>query len=65
MDGSEILGLIVIAYFVPAFVAWHRRHPQTKAIFALDLLLGWTFVGWVLALVWALTAIPDQQQRPQ
>jgi Superinfection immunity protein len=29
------------------------------AIFALNLLLGWTVVGWVIALVWALTKDQD------
>jgi Superinfection immunity protein len=45
-------------YFLPALVARRRAHPKTTAIFALNLLLGWTFVGWVAALVWALTAPP-------
>ncbi len=50
-----ILGLL--AYFVPALVAVKRMHHQTSAILALNLLLGWTFIGWVAALVWALTAV--------
>lgn len=42
-------------YFLPALVAFNRYHPETRAITALDLLLGWSVVGWVAALVWALT----------
>jgi len=37
-------------------VAYGRRHKNADAIFTLDLLLGWTLIGWVAALVWALTA---------
>ena len=41
-------------YFIPAYVANKRDHRNATAIFALNLLLGWTFLGWAVALVWAL-----------
>jgi hypothetical protein len=47
-----VLGLL---YLVPLFIAIARRHPQQNAIGALNFFLGWTFIGWVLSLVWALT----------
>jgi len=50
------LGLLL--YLFPTFVAERRRHRQITAIVALNLLLGWTFLGWVAALVWALTVPP-------
>jgi hypothetical protein len=45
--------LAVALYFLPAMTG-HRK-ANGGAIFALNLFLGWTFVGWVVALVWALT----------
>lgn len=42
-------------YLLPAFIAWRRRHLDVLAIFALNLLLGWTALGWIAALVWSLT----------
>ena len=45
-------------YLLPAVVAQVRRHHQTTTIIGLNLLLGWTFIGWAVALVWALTATP-------
>lgn len=42
-------------YFLPTFAASQRRHPQATAIFVLNLVLGWTFLGWAVALVWAFT----------
>jgi hypothetical protein len=48
-----VLLLILGVYFLPTIVA--GRHPNSSAIFVLNLLLGWTFVGWVIALVWACT----------
>jgi Superinfection immunity protein len=41
--------------FLPTLVAKSRNHPNTLAIFLVNLFLGWTFVGWVVALVWACT----------
>lgn len=45
----------ILFYLVPTLVAHNRKHHNLGAIFALNLLLGWTLVGWVAALVWALT----------
>jgi Superinfection immunity protein len=47
--------LLIALYILPSIVAGKRGHPQNVAIFALNILLGWTFIGWVAALVWALT----------
>ena len=42
-------------------VAAHRALSVSVAIGALNLLLKWTFIGWVAALVWAFTTV--QRQR--
>jgi Superinfection immunity protein len=44
---------LLCAYFLPSSIAKGAKHPQTTAIFLLNLLLGWTFLGWVVALIWA------------
>lgn len=45
-------------YFLPAIVAGARRHSSPGAVFVLNLFLGWTFLGWVLAFVWAMVNSP-------
>jgi Superinfection immunity protein/zinc-ribbon domain len=40
-------------YFLPAFLA--RNKPNFTAILLLNLFAGWTFIGWIIALVWALS----------
>ena len=52
-----LVGVAIALYFLPAIVASSRKHPQTVAIFLLNLLLGWTLLGWVAALVWSATAV--------
>lgn len=55
---SYIIPFIALAiYFFPTWLAGHRQHHNTGAIFALDLLLGWTVMGWIASLVWACTAV--------
>lgn len=43
----------IIVYFVPWFIASYNDHPRKHAIAALNLLLGWTFIGWAGALWWS------------
>lgn len=43
---------LIVIYFLPSLAA--SGHPNALAIFLLNLFLGWTFVGWVMALVWAV-----------
>ena len=57
-------GLLFIAglflYFLPSIIARDKRHAA--GIITLNFLLGWTFVGWIAAFIWALAAekeIPD------
>ena len=48
---------VAVLYCLPFLVAVLRRHPHTTAIFAAGVLLGWTVYGWLIALVWSLSAI--------
>lgn len=62
-----LLGLIFIVfgiafYFLPSIVG--RNKSNSGAIFVLNLLLGWTLVGWVVALVWALTVETQSPNTP-
>ncbi|HVN01550.1 MAG TPA: superinfection immunity protein [Caulobacteraceae bacterium] len=54
---AVLLGLAL--YFLPTFIAASRKKQNALTIFALNLLLGWTLVGWVVALIWSLS--PDPQ----
>ena len=49
--------LCLLLYFLPAIIANEKR--QGCAIGVLNLLLGWTIIGWVVALVWAFCNDPE------
>jgi len=51
--GGWLLLFLIGLYFLPSIVG--SRHHNASAIFILNLFLGWTFLGWVIALVWACT----------
>ena len=49
----------LLLYFLPAFLA--RKRSDFTAIFVLNLVAGWTFIGWIIALVWALSSGQQRQ----
>jgi len=51
---SVLITLLSLFYFLPFAIAYNKKRSNTGAIFALNLFLGWSLVGWVVALVWAL-----------
>ena len=52
-----VIAVGLFLYFIPSMVGRHKT--DAVAIFVFNFFLGWTFLGWVLALVWACTKDPD------
>jgi Superinfection immunity protein len=48
-----VLGILVPVYLFPWLIALWRAHPQSVPILLLTLFLGWTGLGWVVALIWS------------
>ena len=63
MDGFLILMLLL--YFLPSLIAGIRSHNNLNSILVLNLLLGWTVLGWIVALVWALGNGASRQQSTE
>jgi hypothetical protein len=49
-----VLGAFVAAYAAPTFVALGRRRETPGPTIVVNLLLGWTVIGWVVALAMAV-----------
>jgi hypothetical protein len=45
--------LIILLYFLPSIIGLNKHNIMS--IFALNLFLGWTFIGWVVSLFWAIS----------
>ena len=50
-----------VLYWLPTIIAIARHTHSALGVAALNFFLGWTGLGWVLALMWALAANPTQQ----
>ncbi len=46
-------GLPLLMYFLPSIIAAFRGKRDVLAIFLLNLFLGWSIIGWFVALIWA------------
>jgi hypothetical protein len=55
MSMGALIALLILPYWIPTIIAFVRHHPSKGGILAMNLFLGWTFIGWVLAFVWALS----------
>lgn len=54
-----IILAVPFIYVAPIITAGVRHHPQGLAITIVTIFLGWTFIGWVVALTWACTATKE------
>ena len=48
--------ILLALYFLPTIVAGGRHLPERSAIALLNIFFGWTFIGWIVALIWAIAA---------
>ena len=55
---SVLVFFSAVPYLVPTGIAAYRDHPEKTAIFLINLFLGWTIIGWIVALVWSCTGRP-------
>jgi hypothetical protein len=53
-----VLCLLCALYLAPFIIAARREHERLGGVLALNLLVGWTGIGWLLALRWALRPSP-------
>jgi hypothetical protein len=62
MDLLAVYVLVIMpsltVYWLPAIIAVARRVPAKAQVVIVNLFLGWTVVGWVVALVMAFRVVP-------
>ena len=44
---------VLALYFTPAIIGFSRKKDNKSSILLLNLFLGWSLIGWVVALIWA------------
>lgn len=54
--------VLFVMYWLPTIVAVVRRTPFVLSVAAVNFFLGWTIIGWFVALIMALAATPATQR---
>ena len=54
---ETVVGVFVV-YFLPGLLAQHRRAKNKNYVWLLNLLAGWTIIGWIAAFIWAVIDQP-------
>jgi hypothetical protein len=68
MAGMSLLMIVlivigVVIYFIPTFLGRKRGIPLTGWLFVVNLLVGWTLLGWIGCLLWAVLATPEPSSQ--
>ena len=62
IEGAVVLGAVML-YLVPAMIADARDREDAFAVTMVNILLGWTVIGWFAALVWARHPVSDRRLK--
>jgi len=62
--GFVVLGLLLVfGYMLPTVIARSRCHRSTSSIGIVNFFLGWTLIGWVVSLAWAVSSAQPSAER--
>ena len=48
-----MLMLVLILYMLPTLIAFGREHPRRGEIAVINIVIGWTLIGWIIVFLWA------------
>jgi hypothetical protein len=53
--GFLLIAIILAAYFMPWLIGLNRGVNSVIVLFLVNLLLGWTIIGWIVCMIWAVS----------
>ncbi|MCK4261376.1 MAG: superinfection immunity protein [Halanaerobiales bacterium] len=59
IDVIFLILMVFLLYFIPLIIASCRNCKHSDGIWVLNIFLGWTFIGWVIALIWSVGDEPE------
>lgn len=62
-EGFAYLLLAIAAYWAPTITAAARHIQGLGQVVTVNLFLGWTGIGWIVALAMAFRHVPATQER--
>ena len=63
IPGIIIMFGMIILYFLPSIIGARNHKKNQNAIILLNLFLGWSGIGWIIALIWAVMV--DDKDEPK
>jgi type II secretory pathway component PulF len=63
MIGVLIMLAGALLYFIPTAAAQYRKSSNTTTVFLVNLIFGWTVIGWIAALILAFSGDSGEQVR--
>jgi cytochrome c biogenesis protein CcdA len=48
-----VIAVAVLIYFLPTIIAYKKNHANRVIILVLNIVFGWTFLGWIGCLIWS------------
>lgn len=58
-----VFGLAVCLYMLPSIIAYKRYHNNGACIALVNLFFGWSVLGWLVALIWSLSANVQPEKK--
>jgi hypothetical protein len=66
LGADAVVLLVIAAYWVPSIVAFARHVRGAGQVVVVNLFLGWTVIGWIVALVMAFRErVPSPAAAPE
>jgi protein-S-isoprenylcysteine O-methyltransferase Ste14 len=60
---TAVVVIVALLFFLPTVIASSRGHASVFGVFAANLIIGLTGLGWLIALVWGLTGKTKSQNK--
>lgn len=64
MEGLVLLVFLLGVYMIPTILAFDRKVGSPWSVAVINVFLGWTLIGWVVALAMAVRSVPKQAGTP-
>jgi hypothetical protein len=48
-----LLIAILVLYMLPTLIAFGREHPHREELAVINIVVGWTLIGWIAVFLWA------------
>ena len=58
----SFIAVLILLYWLPTLVAIVRRTPSAFGVAMINFFLGWTVIGWFVALLLALATHPARER---